>query len=106
MKISDEKPVVLVTGFGPFQNYDVNPASVTLKVLEQLQFPREIQLVTKEIPVEYETVSRELPKLWGEYHPKVKIYSNLDCVLLTVALRFRFSSLCTSVLVLKVNVYL
>ena len=45
----------------------------TVKLLRSLDVERElgIQLVTKEIPVEYDYVKNEIPILWKLYKPKV-----------------------------------
>lgn len=69
---NDDRPVVLVTGFGPFQNYEINPAIVTVEALTQLEYPDNIRLVTKEVPVQYDPVLRQVPQFWAAYKPKVR----------------------------------
>lgn len=67
---------VIVTGFGPFGVHKINASMETVKLLRSLDIERElgIQLVTKEIPVEYDYVKNEIPILWKLYKPKVWYY--------------------------------
>lgn len=71
---------VIVTGFGPFGVHKVNASMETVKLLRSLDVERElgIQLVTKEIPVEYDYVKNEIPILWKLYKPKVYIEYIVD----------------------------
>lgn len=79
MGSNEEFPVcedtVIVTGFGPFGVHKINSSMEAVKLLRGLEVERElgIQLVTKEIPVEYDYVKNEIPILWQLYKPKVMI---------------------------------
>lgn len=79
MGSNEEFPVcedtVIVTGFGPFGVHKINSSMEAVKLLRGLDVERElgIQLVTKEIPVEYDYVKNEIPILWQLYKPKVMI---------------------------------
>nr|KAG5697761.1 hypothetical protein BaRGS_026718 [Batillaria attramentaria] len=57
-------------GFGPFGNHKINASSEAVKHLkkEGLQNDK-VQLVTLELPVEYEAVKKKIPHLWREYNP-------------------------------------
>lgn len=67
------KDTVLVTGFGPFGVHEVNASIESVKLLHSLNVEHElgIRLVTQEIPVIYEFVQTNIPKLWDAYKPKV-----------------------------------
>nr|CAH0101954.1 unnamed protein product [Daphnia galeata] len=67
---------VIVTGFGPFGVHKINASMETVKLLRSLDVERElgIQLVTKEIPVEYDYVKNEIPILWKLYKPKLVVH--------------------------------
>jgi len=66
-------PVVLVTGFGPFGHHKVNASWEAVKHLTQLDLENElkIKLVIAELPVEYDFVETEIPKLWKAHNPQV-----------------------------------
>lgn len=68
---------VLVTGFGPFGVHTVNASSESVKLLATLDLEREfgIRLITKEIPVIYDYVQTNIPLLWENYKPKVRLRS-------------------------------
>lgn len=72
-----EKKKILVTGFGPFRNYIVNASSEAVKELAKL-WPttelRNIELITKVLPVSYEDVSAAISKLWKEHDPILVIH--------------------------------
>ncbi|KAK2179576.1 hypothetical protein NP493_482g00018 [Ridgeia piscesae] len=71
---SEPTPVVLVTGFGPFGNHNVNASWEAVQELEKLVTGDEFVLVTREIPVEYDTVKTLVPTLWKEYQPKLVVH--------------------------------
>jgi pyroglutamyl-peptidase len=70
-------PVVIVTGFGPFGHHKVNASWEAVKKLRESKIEDElkIKLVTAELPVEYDFVESEIPKLWKEHNPEVNIHS-------------------------------
>lgn len=60
---------ILVTGFGPFRDHQVNASWEAVKLL-----PNEIEdikLVKVEIPVTYEDVDTKIPALWKDLNPEV-----------------------------------
>ena len=70
------KPVVLLTGFGPFGIHQTNASWEAVKHLSSIEGIEEqlnIQLVTKEIPVEYSYVRDNIPILWQNHKPQVGV---------------------------------
>ena len=64
---------VLVTGFGPFEGYPVNPSWLTVKKLaEQWNFQE--KLTIKEIQVSYDDVNKEISKLLATLKPKLVLH--------------------------------
>ncbi len=62
---------VLVTGFGPWQGFPINESSVCVQNLWDLKWPSNIKLITRELPVVYDIVKSEVPKLWTDFTPDV-----------------------------------
>ena len=63
---------VLITGFGPFHHHKVNASWEAVKELREMGVEhsgKTVRLETREIPVVYETVSKEVPKLWEDLKP-------------------------------------
>jgi pyroglutamyl-peptidase len=75
---SNSFPVVIVTGFGPFGHHKVNASWEAVKKLRESKIEDElkIKLVTAELPVEYDFVESEIPKLWKEHNPEVNMIRN------------------------------
>ena len=61
----------LVSGFGPFGEHRVNASWETVKLLAKKGLGNDIDLVTYEIPVEYDTVRKVLPTYWEKHAPDV-----------------------------------
>lgn len=69
-----KRPTILLTGFGPFADYKVNPAWLALQALEKRcgELPTsKVDFVFRMIPVEYETVTQTMPRWWDELQPEV-----------------------------------
>lgn len=62
--------VVLVTGFGPFGEHDVNASWEAVKLLSKRKIDN-IKIVTEEVPVQYQYVEENIPKMWEMYNPVV-----------------------------------
>lgn len=62
---------VVVTGFGPFQGVPRNESWLAVSGLWDEPLPADIKLVTRELPVVYDVVKNEIPKLWREEIPDV-----------------------------------
>jgi pyroglutamyl-peptidase len=75
MMSTQNKPTVLVTGFGPFRHYRVNASWEAVKLLEM----DDVNLVKREVPVSYEEVDRVIPKLWEEYNPTLTVHCGVSC---------------------------
>lgn len=69
-------PKIVVTGFGPFGNHKINASWESVKLLPSLGIENEfkVRLIIVEIPVEYETVEKLVPKLWAEHKPLVSFH--------------------------------
>jgi pyrrolidone-carboxylate peptidase len=65
---------VVVTGFGPFQNVPRNESWLAVSDLWKENFPSNIKLVTRELPVVYDIVKQEVEKLWIEENPDVRFF--------------------------------
>ncbi|XP_013192444.2 pyroglutamyl-peptidase 1 [Amyelois transitella] len=70
------KPIVLVTGFGPFANHPVNASWEAVKLMnkEEIERKHKIEFVPLEIPVTYENVDEFVPALWDTHEPKLMIH--------------------------------
>jgi pyroglutamyl-peptidase len=71
MSTEKTKYTVLVTGFGPFQGFPVNFSWETVKNLWCLDWPENVKLITRELPVIYDSVFQIVPQLWSEIKPDV-----------------------------------
>ncbi|KAK7484584.1 hypothetical protein BaRGS_00024216 [Batillaria attramentaria] len=82
-----QKPHVIVTGFGPFGNHKINASSEAVKHLkkEGLQNDK-VQLVTLELPVEYEAVKKKIPHLWREYNPVLVVHVGVSGIATEITL--------------------
>lgn len=68
-----KRPVVVVTGFGPFGIHLKNASWEAVSLLPHMNLEEEhdVTLVTKEIPVAYDEVNKIVPELWKKYNPVV-----------------------------------
>jgi pyroglutamyl-peptidase len=72
---TQEKPTVIVTGFGPFASHSVNASWVAVQEMERTGgLGDDVTLVTTEIPVAYDVVNDRVPKLWTNYQPKLVVH--------------------------------
>lgn len=79
--MSDNKVKVVVTGFGPFSGHDVNASWETAKALNNLNLDSHgIDLLTKEIPVSYDTVVKDIPLLWNEHKPDLVVHLGVSSI--------------------------
>lgn len=64
---------VVVTGFGIFRDYVVNPSWEVARSLHSTNIIDElrINLVTTCIPVSYQDVDQMVPELWSQHEPVV-----------------------------------
>lgn len=71
---AEHKPTVLVTGFGPFGCHGVNTSWLAVKELPNTNLVNYANLEIREIPVEYETVDKQVPALWHEVKPNLCVH--------------------------------
>lgn len=89
-----EKLKVVVTGFGPFRYYDVNPSWVVVQELKKICRPiDEFDLVIREIPVEYSSVQEIVPKLWEEHKPKLMVHCGVSAQATSLVLEAKANNL-------------
>lgn len=64
---------VVVTGFGPFRDYQLNASWEIAQELPKTDIAKElnINLVTVHIPVSYKDVDHIVPTLWSQHKPDV-----------------------------------
>uniref|UniRef100_A0A224YXE0 Pyroglutamyl peptidase i n=1 Tax=Rhipicephalus zambeziensis TaxID=60191 RepID=A0A224YXE0_9ACAR len=75
--LSENEPTVLLTGFGLFRDYGHNSSNEVVKALAKTGIPG-TRLVTKEVPVEYDTVSSVVPRLWEELKPDLVVHCGMN----------------------------
>ncbi|RVE41656.1 hypothetical protein evm_013695 [Chilo suppressalis] len=68
------KPMVIVTGFGPFVGHQVNASWEAVKLMnkEKIENEHNIELVQLELSVTYEDVNKYVPALWETHSPQVR----------------------------------
>jgi len=77
---SPSKTTVLVTGFGPFATHTVNASWESVKELSKIGLSDDVNLITMEIPVEYQTVNKRIPMLWKQYSPNLVVHVGVSGV--------------------------
>lgn len=72
--IEDSKPVIFVTGFGPFAGHSINASESAVELLAKGNLEEElgVRLVTEILKVEYNYVKKTVPQRWKELVPKVR----------------------------------
>ena len=50
---------------------EVNESWQAVSSLWELEWPSQVELVTRELPVVYDTIKQVVPKLWEELKPDV-----------------------------------
>ncbi|KAL4704905.1 hypothetical protein ACJJTC_005693 [Scirpophaga incertulas] len=70
------KPIVIVTGFGPFINHPVNASWEAVQLInkEEIEKKHNIELVQLEMSVTYHNVDEFVPALWDTHTPKLMIH--------------------------------
>ena len=66
--------LIVVTGFGVFRGYDVNPSWEAVKALPAVWDDDQHQVVVEEIPVQYDFVLKEVPDRWASRKPDFIIH--------------------------------
>jgi len=65
---------VVVTGFGPFRDFHCNPSWEVVQHLKKAGIREDVNLVTKQIPVDYDVVQAEIRNLWQDYNPELVVH--------------------------------
>ena len=66
--------LIVVTGFGLFRGYDVNPSWEAVKALPAAWDDDKHEVVVEEIPVQYDFVLKEVPDRWSSLQPDFIIH--------------------------------
>lgn len=76
------KPIVLITGFGPYLNHPVNASWEAVKIMnkEQIEKKHNVEFVQIELPVTYENVDEFVPALWETHTPKLMIHVGVSSI--------------------------
>lgn len=77
--VPEDKPTVLLTGFGLFRDYSHNSSSEVVKALGATGIPG-TRLVTQEVPVEYGHVSTVVPDLWLKHKPDLVVHCGMHAL--------------------------
>jgi len=72
--------VIIVTGFGVFKNYKVNPSWEAVKILGETWDDPENKIFTEQIPVEYDFVLNNVPNKWNDKNPEFVIHVGVSCM--------------------------
>lgn len=59
---------ILVTGFGPFRDHDINASWQAVQLLDASDFAG-YKLVKHEVPVTYDYIDKNIARLWEEHKP-------------------------------------
>ncbi|VVC97905.1 unnamed protein product [Leptidea sinapis] len=76
------KPIVLVTGFGPFIKHPVNASWEAVKLLnkDEIEKKHNVELVQIELPVIYENVDEFVPALWETHEPILMLHVGVSSI--------------------------
>ncbi|KAF2364217.1 Peptidase C15 pyroglutamyl peptidase I-like [Trinorchestia longiramus] len=76
LKSSTEKPVIYLTGFGPFSGFSVNAsdAAVSLVVKTNLASDLGVRLVSETLDVDYCQTQNIVPQRWSSLKPKLVVH--------------------------------
>ncbi|XP_029991830.1 pyroglutamyl-peptidase 1 [Sphaeramia orbicularis] len=70
----DRSEILVVTGFGPFKEFLVNPSWKAAQGLQSLGFGERIHVYIKEIPVNYMKTQKIIEELWQTLNPKFSVH--------------------------------
>lgn len=73
-EVQDIRPIIFVTGFGPFSSHTVNASQMAVQGLADQELERDlgVKLVTEIVKVEYDYVKKTIPQRWKDLNPKVR----------------------------------
>ena len=71
--------VIVVTGFGLFRDYNVNASWEAVRGLKDVWTDTKHELITEEIPVEYDFVLNNVPHKWSDVKPDFIVHVGVSC---------------------------
>nr|XP_053641447.1 pyroglutamyl-peptidase 1-like [Cherax quadricarinatus] len=76
VEVKDSRPVIYVTGFGPFPSHAVNASQLAVDGLANFNLEEElgVKLVTETMKVEYNYVQKTIPQRWANLKPKLTVH--------------------------------
>ncbi|XP_063585923.1 pyroglutamyl-peptidase 1-like [Penaeus indicus] len=85
---TDERPVIYVTGFEPFPPHAINASQRAVERLPETGVGEElgVRLVVEVMKVEYDYVSKVIPKRWKELSPKLVVHVGVSSQVCTLTL--------------------
>ncbi|KAM6937319.1 pyroglutamyl-peptidase 1 [Xenentodon cancila] len=70
----NERELVVVTGFGPFRQFLVNPSWKAAQALKLAGLGKTSHVYTKELPVSYVATRQIITELWQTLQPKLAVH--------------------------------
>ncbi|XP_076589086.1 pyroglutamyl-peptidase 1 isoform X1 [Chaetodon auriga] len=71
------RETVVVTGFGPFRQFLVNPSWTAAQGLKVFGLGEQIDVYIKEVPVSYVQTQKIIADIWQTLHPKFAVHLGL-----------------------------
>ncbi|XP_054476781.1 pyroglutamyl-peptidase 1 [Anoplopoma fimbria] len=68
------KETVVVTGFGPFRQFLVNPSWKAAQGLKLVGLGEQTEVSIKEVPVSYDKTLQIIAEIWETLHPKFAVH--------------------------------
>ncbi|KAI3371362.1 hypothetical protein L3Q82_023959 [Scortum barcoo] len=72
-----ESDIVVVTGFGPFRQFLVNPSWTAAQGLKSVGLGKRTDVYIKELPVSYVRTRQIIADIWKTLHPKFAVHLGL-----------------------------
>ncbi|KAK4315683.1 hypothetical protein Pmani_000469 [Petrolisthes manimaculis] len=87
-ELQENRPIIYVTGFGPFDSHPVNASQIAVEKLvkQNLESDLGVKLVTEIVKVEYEYVKKTVPQRWKELKPKLVVHVGVSGMAETLTL--------------------
>ncbi|XP_078314756.1 pyroglutamyl-peptidase 1-like [Crassostrea virginica] len=71
---SENRPSVLITGFGPFGEHSINASWIAVQNVKKRNLLADLDVHIQEIPVDYQEVSQVVPALWKQKNPQLVVH--------------------------------
>ncbi|XP_071545728.1 pyroglutamyl-peptidase 1 isoform X1 [Panulirus ornatus] len=87
-EVQEIRPIIYVTGFGPFSSHAVNASQMAVEGLVDQDLERElgVKLVTEILKVEYNYVQKTIPQRWEDLNPKLTVHVGVSSLAETLTL--------------------